>query len=276
MRIDAHQHFWEPGRFPYPWMPPDPSPLRATFLPEQLGEILARNRFDGCVTVQCSTVDGEGDWLLALAAKHNFVKGVGAWVELAAANLPRRLDELQRHAKFKGVRHPVHDEPDHRWLLNPGVIQGLRELARRDLPYDLLLRPQHLFVVSELANRIPKLRMVIDHVAQPPIASGKLGGWARHMERIAAIPQVYVKLSGMITEADPQNWSADHLRPFVQHVLKLFGPDRLMFGSDWPACLQAGTWKEVLAASTQAVGPLPLEDRSRILGETAVRFYRLG
>jgi L-fuconolactonase len=276
MRIDAHQHFWELGRFPYPWMPPDPSPLRATFLPEQLGEILARNRFDGCVTVQASTVDGEADWLLTLAKKHDFIKGVVAWVELAAANLPRRLDELQRHAKFKGVRHPVHDEPDHRWLLSGGVIEGLRELARRDLPYDLLLRPQHLFVVSELANRISKLRMVIDHIAKPPIASGKLEGWAKAMERIAAIPQVCVKLSGMITEADLLNWSADHLRPFVQHVLKLFGPDRLMFGSDWPACLEAGTWKEVLAAFTQAVGPLPLKDRSRILGETAVRFYRLG
>jgi L-fuconolactonase len=255
MRIDAHQHFWEPGRFPYPWMPPDPSPLRRTFLPEQLGEILARNRFDGCVTVQASTVDGEGDWLLALADRHDFIKGVVAWVELAAANLPRRLDELQ---------------------LSGGVIEGLRELARRDIPYDLLLRPQHLFVVSELADRIPKLRMVIDHIAKPPIASGRLEGWAKDMERIAAIPKVFVKLSGMITEADPQNWSADHLRPFVQHVLKLFGPDRLMFGSDWPVCLLAGTWKEVLAAFTQALGPLPLEDRSRILGETAARFYRLG
>jgi L-fuconolactonase len=276
MRIDAHQHFWEPGRFPYPWMPPAPSPLRRPFLPAELGEILARNRFDGCVTVQASTVDGEGDWLLALAARHDFILGVVAWVELAAANLPRRLDELQRHPKFKGVRHPVHDEPDDRWLLSPEVISGLRELARRDIPYDLLLRPQHLFVVFELAERIPNLRMVIDHIAKPRIAEGHLEGWAGDMERIAAIPQVSVKLSGMITEAHPGNWNAEHLRPFVQHVLGLFGPDRLMFGSDWPPCLQAGSWKEVLAAFTQAVGPLSLEDRSRILGETAVRFYRVG
>ena len=273
MRIDAHQHFWELGRFPYSWMPENPSPLRRNYLPVDLAPILEANRFDGSIVVQAASVPGEADWLLELAGQNRFIRGVVAWVDLTSPDLPRALDKLQKHPKFKGVRHLVHDEPDDRWLLRAGVTGGLRELERRDIPYDLLLRPQHLAVVPELAERMPKLRMVIDHIAKPLIADRRLEGWAQDMERIAKIPQICVKLSGMITEADHTNWEADHLRPFVHHVFGLFGPDRLMFGSDWPVCLLAGTWKQVLAAFTQSLGPLPVDVRERMLGGTAAAFY---
>ena len=275
MRIDSHQHFWDLDRLSYPWMPPAPSPLLRNFLPRNLKPVLDRNRFDGSITVQATTQPEEAAWLLNLADENEFILGVVAWVDLTSPGLGHILDHLQVHAKFKGVRHPVHDEPDDRWLLRPDVVEGLRELERRGIPYDLLLRPRHLPVVAELVERVPDLPMVIDHIAKPMIAQRVMDGWAEDMERIAKIPHIHLKLSGMVTEANPAKWSAEDLRPYVQHVLRLFGPDRLMFGSDWPVCLLAGSWKEVLAAFTQALGAQSIDLREKILGETAQRFYKL-
>jgi L-fuconolactonase len=273
MRIDAHQHFWDPDRFPYQWMPTPPSPLRRPFLPPDLEAILERNRFDGSIVVQATTVTGEAAWLLDLAEKHAIILGVVAWVDLADPALGATLDKLQQHRKFKGIRHPVHDEQDDRWLLRPDVVRGLKELERRKIPYDLLLRPQHLPVAIELIDRVPDLKMVVDHIAKPLIAKRTLEGWAENMERIARSPLIHVKLSGMITEADWKTWTADHLRPYTQHVWRLFGPDRCMFGSDWPVCLLAGTWKEVLAVFTQSLGPTPEHLRNKVMGQTAASFY---
>jgi L-fuconolactonase len=148
-------------------------------------------------------------------------------------------------------------------------------LARRGIPYDLLLRPQHLKIVPGVAEKVPGLRMVVDHIAKPPIAAGRMDGWAEDIATVAKIPDVYCKLSGMITEANPRGWKAEHLRPFVTHVMNVFGPERLMFGSDWPVCTLAGTWKEVLAGFTQAIGPQPIEVREKLLGGTAQEFYGL-
>jgi L-fuconolactonase len=275
MRIDAHQHFWDLERFEYAWMPPAPSRLRRNFGPEQLAVILSRNRFDGSVVVQANTTLEETRWLLDLASVHEFIRGVVGWVDLTDPELGHVLDGMQRHPKFKGVRHPVQDEEDLQWLVREDVLRGLAELARRGLPYDLLLRPQHLPLIPRIAERVPSLRMVIDHIAKPPIAKQVMDGWASDMETVARIPQVHCKLSGMITEANPQFWKPQDLRPYVAHVYRLFGPDRLMFGSDWPVCLLAGTWKEVLAAFTQALGPQPVEIREKLLGGTAQRFYGL-
>ncbi len=275
MRIDAHQHFWDISRFRYPWMPEGESPLRRNFYPRDLEPILKRNRFEGSVVVQANVTFDETRWLLELAEAHEFIRGVVGWVNLTDPRLGATLDDLQRHPKFKGVRHLVHDEPDVNWLMREDVLGGLKELARRGIPYDLLLRPPHLPLVPRVAERIPELRMVIDHIAKPLIAARRMDGWAEDMEAASRIPRVYCKLSGMITEDDPRGWKAEHLRPYVQRVLSLFGPDRLMFGSDWPVCTLAGTWKEVLAASTQAVGPLGVEVREKLLGRTAERFYGL-
>jgi L-fuconolactonase len=273
MRIDAHQHFWDLDRFSYPWMPSEPSPLRQNYLPPDLKPILAGNRFEGSVVVQATTSLEEARWLLDLAEQYDFIRAVVGWADLTAPDLPRLLDGLQTYPKFRGVRHPVHDEDDDRWLLRKDVLRGLRELERRDLTFDLLLRPRHLALIPALVEHVPKLRMAIDHLAKPPIAGGCMDGWAEDLERIADLPQVYVKMSGLITEADHKNWKAHHLKPFVQHAYRVFGPDRLMFGSDWPVCLQAGAWKEVLAVFTQTLGPLPVETRLRLLGGTAAEFY---
>ena len=275
MRIDAHQHFWDLSRFDYAWMPPEPSVLRQSFLPDLLEPILKRNRFDGSIVVQANTLLDETRWLLDLAEAHEFIRAVVGWVDLTDPRLGATLDELQRHPKFKGVRRPVQDEADDHWLLRPDVLAGLAELARRGLPYDLMLRLKHLPLVPKIAGRVPELRMVIDHIAKPPIAAQAMEPWARDIEAAAQLPQVYCKLSGMITEADPANWNAEHLRRYVAHVMRIFGPDRLMFGSDWPVCMLAGSWKQVLAAFTQSIGPQTIEVREKLLGGTAARFYRI-
>jgi L-fuconolactonase len=277
MRIDAHQHFWDITRFQYPWMPAGESPLRRNFLPRDLEPILRRNRFDGSVVVQANGILDETRWLLDLASRHEFIRGVVGWVDLTDPLVGVVLDELGRHPKFKGVRHMVQDEPDVNWLVREDVLRGLGELARRGIPYDLLLLPQHLPLIPRIAERVPDLRMVIDHIAKPPIASGRLDGWAEDIAIAAQIPQVFCKLSGMVTEADPHNWKAEHLRPYVAHVMSVFDADRLMFGSDWPVCLVAAdTWKQVLAAFTQAIGPQSEETREKLLGGTAAKFYSLG
>ena len=220
-------------------------------------------------------MEGEGPWLLDLASKHRMILGVVAWVDLTDSRIGAKLDHLQAHPKFKGVRHPVHDEADDRWLLRPNVLNGLRELERRKIPYDLLLRPQHLPAAIELVSKVPNLKMVVDHISKPLIAKRQMAGWEENIAALSKSPNVYVKMSGMITEAEWKTWTADHLRPYVQHVWKLFGPDRCMFGSDWPVCLLAGVWKEVLAGFTQALGPTPEPERTKVMGETAVRFYGL-
>jgi L-fuconolactonase len=277
MRIDAHQHFWDLSRFSYPWMPADESsPLRRNFLPRHLQPILARNKFHGSVVVQATTIAEEAAWLLELADEHPFILGVVAWVDLTDAGVGNVLDELQRHPKFKGVRHPVHDEADDRWLLRPDVISGLRELARRDLPYDLLFRPQHLRLIPELVDAVPGLRMVIDHIAKPDIRNRAWEPWATDIARASEFPQIFVKVSGLITEADWGAWKGSDLQPYVHHVLKLFTVERCMFGSDWPVCLLAAdTWKKTLAGFTQAHGPIPKEIRIKMTGQAAARFYNL-
>lgn len=275
MRIDSHQHFWDLQRFKYPWMPPAPSPIRRTFLPADLRPILERNNFDGCVFVQATAQDEEAEWAIGLAKANPFILGVVAWVDLTSDRVGARLDALKKYPQFKGVRHPVHDEEDDKWLLRPAVIQGLKELEQRSIPYDLLLRPRHLKFIPELASKLPKLPMVIDHIAKPEIQRHTWDPWADDIAACAKIPGMHVKISGMITEADWKSWTPDQLRPYVHHTIKHFGPDRCMFGSDWPVCLLAGEWKEVLAAFTQAHGPIPADQRAKITGETAMKFYKL-
>ena len=256
-------------------MPKDHPILSRNYLPADLWPIYERNLFDGSVVVQAAHNDAEADWLLGLGAAEERILGVVAWADLQSPSLGHRLDHLQKQRKFVGIRHIVHDEPDARWLLRPAVIEGLRELARRGIPYDLLLKPPHIPVAIEVMERVPDLRCVIDHIAKPYIALGQVEPWLEGMRTLAQIPTMHVKLSGMITEAAVPGWKSADLAPYVRHVLGLFGASRSMFGSDWPVCLLAGSWKEVLAAFTQAVGPIARAERNEVVGDTAARFYGL-
>ena len=195
------------------------------------------------------------------------------WVDLTDPQVGETLDELAKYPKFKGIRHVVENEPDVDWLIREEVLRGFSELARRDIPYDLLVYPGHLHCVRVILERVPRLRMVIDHMAKPPIAQGLQNGWGRDMAEFARNSQIHVKLSGMITQADWPNWKPTDLTPYVSHIVENFGYDRVMFGSDWPVCLLAGSYEQVFEALVEALGPLSEEDQAKVFGRNACRFY---
>jgi L-fuconolactonase len=275
MRIDAHQHYWDIHRFDYFWMNDrTPTILKQNFLPADLKPIYLLNRIDGSVLVQATHSMEETWWSLELAASEPSILGVVAWVDLMDPRLGDTLDKMQLFDQFKGVRHLVQDEPDDKWILQHEVIEGLEELARRGIPFDLCIHPRHLPLIPTVADRVPDLRMVVDHLAKPFIEKGDMEPWAKDMSRLAQYKQIYCKLSGMITEAGPQ-WKVDQLRPYVTHCVTEFGPTRCMFGSDWPVCLVGGTWKQVLASFTQALGAREVGVREKLMGLTAQEFYGL-
>ncbi len=273
--IDSHQHFWDIDRLTYPWMPEGDNVLRRSYLPEDLAPHLERAGISKTVVVQAQMTMAEADLLFDLAASAESIAGVVAWVDLTDANVGVTLDRMQKNPKFVGVRHQVHDEPDERWLLQDDVVRGLRELARREIAYDLLLRPPHLKHILELADRVPDLYMVVDHIAKPEIADGRVEPWADDIARVGEIPGMHCKVSGMATEANPDTWQSE-IVPYVAHVIECFGFDRLMWGSDWPVCLLVDGYEAIKDGAVSAVGDIALDDYAKLMGGTAVRFYRLG
>ena len=273
--VDSHHHFWDVGKLEYQWMPPGESVLRRNYLPVDLAPELKQAGVDKTVIVQAHQSLEETMWLLDIAENNEFVAGVVGWVDLTAADLGDTLDELQANPWFKGVRHIWHDEPDDDWLARPGPVNGLREVAARGLAYDFLVRPQHLKYVPEIMDKVPDLRSVIDHIAKPLIAEKAIEPWLEDLREVANIPGMMCKVSGMVTEADLDNWTPDDLAPYVAHVLGMFGYDRLMYGSDWPVCLLGGSYQEVIGAAKTTLSSLTSEETEAVFGKNAARFYRL-
>ena len=236
MRIDSHQHF------------------TPEYSPDLLYPILKRNRFDATVLVSSVGLPA-----CVLASSYDFIRAVIVEADLASPDLPYLLDQLQLHPKFRGVYSDLPAGP------------GLQELARRDLTLDLPPRPD---LIPPIADRFPTLRLVLDHVGRLSLIAQPFDEWARSLEVAAQHAPLYAKISGLITDA-PTRWRADQFRPVVHHAFRTFGPGRLMYGSDWPSYLPVGTWKEALAAFTQAIGAQTMETRERLLGGTAARFYKL-
>jgi L-fuconolactonase len=276
MRIDAHQHFWELGRFAYDWLQqPALAPIRRDFGPADLRPLLDAAGIDGCVLVQTQHDLEENRWALGLAERHDWIAGVVGWVDLASPDCEGQLERYIAHPKFVGVRHVTQDEPDEDFIVRPDVLRGLGVLERHGVPFDLLFYVQHLRHAPTLARRFPNLRLVIDHLAKPKIKSRLIADWRRDVRAAAAFPNVHCKLSGLVTEADWQSWQPADLRPYVQEALECFGPERCMFGSDWPVCLLAAPYERVVAALDEALGPLSESERADIHGGTAARFYGL-
>jgi L-fuconolactonase len=273
--VDAHQHFWDIDRFDYWWLTPERDVLRRNYLPEDLIPLLSQSSVNRTVAVQAHNSLMEANWLLELASANDFLAGVVGWVDLTSRDVARDLDLLQQHPKFKGVRHSIEAEPDDAWMLRKDAGQGFGELERRGIPFDLIIWPRHLKYLPQLREKCPRLRLVIDHVALPPIAEKKMESWARDMETVARLPEVWCKLSGMITRADPKTWKPEDLRPYVDHVVRYFGHDRLIFGTDWPICTLAGSYMDVIEALRKVLGPLQEEDAAKIWGGNAKIFYRL-
>jgi len=266
--IDAHQHFWQLGHFDYPWMSKDLGVLYRDYLPADLELILHQHHIEKTILVQASNSVEESRWLLELADSHDFIAGVIGWVDLTNPEIPA-------HPKFKGVRHLVESEPDDDWLILPAVLSGLRKLSSRGLSYDLLVHTRHLKHVPVVAETCPDLKLVIDHLAKPPIARNEIKEWSDAFKPLARYSNIHCKLSGLVTEANWHTWRIEDLRPYVDCALESFGVDRMMFGSDYPVCLLAASYDRVLDAFQEILNDLSDADREKIFAGNAAKFYRL-
>jgi L-fuconolactonase len=275
MRIDAHQHFWNYSATEYPWIGPGLERLARDYLPQDLAPLMAAEGLDGSVAVQARQSVEESHWLLDLAAAHPLVKGVVGWVDLRSDRVGNDLHALAANPKFLGVRHVVQDEPDPRFVLGEGFVRGLRQLHQHGLTYDLLLYPNQLPAAIELVALLPEQPFVVDHLAKPRIAAGEMEDWDRDIRAIARHENVCCKVSGMVTEAARQGWKRADFTPYLDVVLEAFGPERLMFGSDWPVCLLAGEYADVATIPRDYFSRLSATEQRMIWGGTAARFYGL-
>lgn len=274
MRIDSHVHFWRIERGDYHWMTPDLATIRRDFGAADLRPLIERAGIDGVVLVQAAATVAETRFLLEQAAACRFALGVVGWVDMEAADVHRVLESLRADAHFKGIRPMIHDIPREHWMLDDALRPAFRAVVDFDLSFDCLVRPAHLPVLLKLLEREPDLRAVICHGAKPDIRSGAFDRWAADMERIADRTQAFCKLSGLITEAGA-GWSVDSLRPYVDHLLHIFGPGRLIWGSDWPVLTMTAGYDEWVAVTDSLLSGLSADDRAKILGDNARKVYRL-
>ena len=274
-RIDTHQHFWKYKAEEYAWIGAGMEALRRDFLPAHLQPLLRTQAIAGSVAVQARQSLEETRWLLELADENPWILGVVGWVELTADGVERELESLRAHPKLCGVRHVLQDEPDDQYMLRADFMRGLALLKDFDLAYDLLLYPRHLPVACELVERFPEQRFVLDHLAKPLIKAQQIEPWAGELRRLAAHPNVFCKVSGMVTEADWHNWRMNDFTPYLDVALEAFGQARLMVGSDWPVCTLAAHYSDVMAIPMAFFSRLAAEEQEAIWGGNARRFYRL-
>lgn len=276
MRIDSHQHYWKIDRGDYHWMDPQNKVLRRDYLPSDLLPHLERHGIAKTVLVQAAQTTAETDFLLDLAADNSSVAGVVGWLDLENPGFPEQFVQFRKCAKFIGMRPMLQDLADDAWILRPSVLESLRMIAEADFPLDFVTYTRHLPFVLRALDRVPSLRAVMDHLSKPSIRTHTLEPWKGLMAEIAQHENVYCKLSGMVTEADHLRWSIDDLRPYAEHVWNCFGADRVMFGSDWPVCLQAGSYDQVIGAVKEILAShLDPNTEEKVFGGNAWKFYNL-
>lgn len=274
MRIDSHQHFWEYKPKDYGWINDSMKRIRRNFSPGDLKPMLDEFHLDGCVSVQAVESYRETDYLLDLADQNPWILGVIGWADLTSGKLEEKLEEYNEHPKLKGFREVLQSK-DPRYMLQENFIRGLQTLHSKGYTYDILIYPQHLKAVLELVKKCPNQSFVIDHLAKPFIQKGEWKEWQKHLAPIAERELIYCKISGMVTEADWKNWNKDQLYPYLEIALELFGPQRLMFGSDWPVCLLAAEYEQVIGVVEEFTDTLSKNEKSWIMGDTAEKFYKL-
>ena len=272
--IDTHQHFWKYDPVNYSWINDEMQVIRKDFLPGDLAVVVNEHTLQGTVAVQADQTEAETDWLLQLAAKNDFIKGVVGWVDLRRSNIEERLQYYQQFSKLKGFRHVLQgEEPS--FMLQKDFLNGISKLQQYNFTYDVLIFPQHLAAALELVQQFPEQKFVIDHVAKPYIKDGKIDEWKTGMEKIAQHQNVYCKISGMVTEADWKNWTADQLKPYMDVVVNSFGIDRIMYGSDWPVCLVASSYKRWLQTVKNYFASYSEEEQEKVFSSNAIKFYNL-
>ncbi|TNJ42563.1 amidohydrolase family protein [Tamlana fucoidanivorans] len=275
MIIDSHQHFWNYQPQKHSWIDDDMAVIRRDFLPTDLETVYKENNIQGCVAVQADQTIEENEFLLNLAAKHDFIKGIVGWVDLRSETLDAYLEKYSTESKIKGFRHVIQGEPDHNFILRPDFTKGISKLESLGFTYDILVFPHQLGAVLEFVKQFPNQKFVIDHMAKPYIKDGYFDGWAVLMKEIAKHENVYCKVSGMITEADFKTWQPEEIHPYMELVFDAFGTQRVMYGSDWPVCLVAGNYRKVKHLVTSFISNLSGNEQKGIMGDNAIKFYNL-
>ncbi|WP_396633902.1 amidohydrolase family protein [Maribacter sp. R86514] len=275
MTIDAHQHFWQYEPQKHAWIDDDMAVIRRDFMPRDLITELKVNEIDGCVAVQADQTIEETNFLIDLASENDFIKGVVGWVDFRASTIKKDLERFSNNTIVKGFRHVVQGEPDPNFLLSKPFLNGIKQLEQYGYTYDILIFPHQLGATLEFVKQFPNQKFMIDHIAKPYIKDGFYDGWATLMKEIASHENVYCKLSGMITEADYNNWKPNDIMRYLDLVLASFGADRCLFGSDWPVCLVAGSYGQVKELITNYITNFSTDEKARIMGNNAVEFYNL-
>jgi L-fuconolactonase len=276
MRIDAHQHFWRIDRGDYGWITPEIPTLYRDFLPEHLRPHLSKHALDGSIVVQAAPTLAETEFILSLTERDDSVKGVVGWLDPADPSHLEHYERFRSYPKFVGFRLAIQEMPDANAVLEPAFVDAMRIYADMGVPVDLLVRSHQLEPLIGLLGLVPDLRGVVDHIGKPRIAEGAMEPWRSQLAKLASFPNVYCKISGVVTEANPEEWKPEDLVPYVRHALEQFGPDRVLFGSDWPVCLLAASYDEVIGVLERS---LPEgwgeEEKRKLYGLNAKEFYRL-
>lgn len=274
MKIDAHQHFWKYDPVEYDWIDDSMSLLKKDFLPEHLTTELSNCGFDGCIAVQARQTEEESHFLLDLARQNKFIKGVVGWVDLRNNKIHERLEILSKNKLLKGIRHIVQSEPDD-FMLKKDFQNGISVLKQFNLTYDILIYPRQLNSAIELVNHFPDQHFVIDHIAKPSIKEQKIESWKSGIMELALAPNVFCKISGLVTEADRKYWEPEDFTSYLDVIFDVFSIDHLMVGSDWPVCLLAAGYKQVMVIIEDYIRNFSKEDVAKLFGGNAIRFYDL-
>lgn len=275
MKIDAHQHFWLYNEKEFDWIDDDMSELKRDFLPEDLKACLTSIHFDGSIVVQARQSLEETKWLLELAQKFDFIKGVVGWVDLCSPDITKQLKQFANNPFLKGVRHVIHDEADDQFMLREEFQRGISVLKDFNLTYDLLLFPEHIPYALQLIEKFPEQLFVLDHIGKPDIKNKEISFWEENLTKLAEYKNAYVKVSGMVTEADWKNWRKEDFKAYLDIVFHAFGPERVMIGSDWPVCTVSDSYEAVMGIVLEYVKQFASGYESQILGETCSRFYSI-
>ncbi|SNR85510.1 amidohydrolase family protein [Hymenobacter mucosus] len=275
LKIDAHQHFWQYNPVRDAWIDEPMAAIQRDFLPPDLAPLLRQHGFAGSVVVQSDQSEAENDFQLRQADQYEFIKGVVGWVDLQAAAVAERLAYYQQFPKLKGFRHVLQGEADRALMLTPAFRRGIAALERHGYTYDLLVFPDQLRYATELVAAFPQQRFVLDHIAKPPIKAGEVGTWAADLRALAQHDNVSCKVSGMVTEADWQQWQPQDFRPYLDVVFEAFGPRRLLFGSDWPVCQVAGGYGAVVELAQHHLTTFSAAEQALFWGGNATAFYQL-
>jgi L-fuconolactonase len=272
--IDAHHHFWKYNPINYSWIDDSMKVIQRDFMPEDLEPVLIKNGFYGSVLIQVNQMEAENEAFLKLADKNDFIKGVVGWVDFKSDSLDTWLMHYSKHSKMKGFRHIVQGESDD-FLIDINFISGVAKLTKYNYTYDILIYERQLKAALHFIRQLPNNKLIIDHIAKPNIKNKSFNTWSNYMKAISEHENVYIKASGMVTEADTANWKKEDFTIYLDHILNSFGTNRIVYGSDWPVCLVAATYQEQLEIVQNYFGQLTKTEQNDIFKKNAIRFYNL-